>query len=107
MLSGRLNQRIAIQSVTNAQDAKGEVTRAYKTLWNPWAELVSSTASETLDGKRKSTVGEATHVWRIRYRAGVNRNHRVLAGERPMEILSVLDPDNQRRELLLQCKEVL
>lgn len=42
---------------------------------------------------------------KIRYRDDVTSRHRVIFGDRTLEIVSVLRPDNRKTELNLLCVE--
>ena len=53
----------------------------------------------------QQTAAEVSHQVRMRYRDDVNAEHRVVHRGRNLNILSVTDPDERRRELILLCKE--
>jgi SPP1 family predicted phage head-tail adaptor len=106
MRGGLLQQRVEIQSVTSAQDDAGEVTRTFRTLWQPWAQVLTPGGGESVDQQRMQRYGELTHLVKIRYRAGVTRNQRVLWDGRTLEILAVADEENNATWLHLYCKEI-
>lgn len=105
-MNGRsLNRRVTIQSRTISQDAEGVPTETWANLATVWA------AVEPISGReyfQAATVqSEVTARIRIRYRSGIVSNMRVLYGSRVFEIVSVIDYQEEHRELQLMCKEVV
>jgi SPP1 family predicted phage head-tail adaptor len=105
MSAGKYQHLIAIQSVTTAQDQYAQPTRTYATVWQPWARVQAISGSESVDEKRGQRVAGTSHVFTIRYRAGVTPKHRILWGARKFEIVAVLDLDGDRTELEIHARE--
>ena len=75
-----------------------------------WTDLDTVSASiEPLSGRElanaQQAVEETTHRIRIRYLASVTAQCRVTFGDRVFDVMSVIDADERKRELLLMCKE--
>ena len=50
---------------------------------------------------------DVTHRVRFRYVAGVTAKMRVLYGARIFNVLSVINPEERNREIVLMCKELV
>ncbi len=102
MRAGKLRQRVQIQVKGEARDRVGQESETFNTIATVWAEVkaVSGDTVPRLDADQP----EATHLVRIRHRAGITEQHRILWGARALDIQNV-EPDEKRRELLLRCAE--
>ena len=105
MQGGRLRHRVALQSATTAKNAVGEDTRTWATFATVWAavEVVGGSEYQAQEALHASL----THRVRLRYRDDVTREQRVVWRSRELEIESVEDPDDRRRELHLLCREIV
>lgn len=103
MRAGKLRDRGEIQTNTPTRDEIGGLVNNWTTFARPWCGVVSDASNERDTADR--TQGQTTHQVRIRYLAGVIPRMRLVIGERTFEITGVRDPDNRRRELILNCKE--
>lgn len=104
---GRLKHRIDLLQKVEELDTLGRQKREqanWQLVAKVWAEVRDVSAVEI--EKAKQMVGTATTAIAIRYREGVAMQMRVRFGSRIMEIRSVLDSDNSRRELILLCGEI-
>jgi SPP1 family predicted phage head-tail adaptor len=101
-----LKQRIAIQHQVSAKDPTTKETKL------TWVDFVANlpAAIAPLKGREyfqaKETHAENTIKIRIRYRAGITSDMRVLYGTRILYIQGdPIDPDEQHWELQLMCAE--
>ena len=69
-----------------------------------WAAKEDWGGDETTEGKRLTDV--VTTKFKIRYRTGVDPSMTVELGSDVYNILSVLDFDGTKRELVLNCRKV-
>jgi SPP1 family predicted phage head-tail adaptor len=106
MRAGRLNRLITLQ-----QESETEPTDNLNTPVVEWQDVVRVWASvEPLRGREyletKNVNPELSVRVRIRYLEGVSRKMRVKYGERIFNIESVIDVEEQHREMELMCSEV-
>lgn len=101
--SGELNRRISLQNFSGSQDDVGQVTRTWSEVAKPWARIT------TLKTQRSVIAGginvEITHQIRIRHRAGVVPDMRVVYGSRIFIVHEVDDPEEAHVALDLFCSE--
>ena len=105
MRGGRLRHKAQFQRATEAKDAYGGTTLAWKTYGNGWIGYEVQEGGEgNNDAKR-----EATQSLKVmaRFLDGVVPTDRLKLSNRVLEILHVADPDGRRRELMMTCREVL
>lgn len=103
MQAGRLRHRVTIQAATITQDSRGQTVET-------WADVVTVWARCRQVSGREATLARQLHAeaeWRIdmRFRTGVTTQHRLVHGAHTLEILSLIDPDNRKRELTILAKE--
>jgi SPP1 family predicted phage head-tail adaptor len=104
MQAGTLNRRIIIQAPSTVQDASGQPTDAWTNLLTTWANLRAVTGKEVYASS--GFVSELTHVVTIRYPSvTVNSTMRVLYDSRIFQIQAVIDPNEDRKQIDLLCKE--
>jgi SPP1 family predicted phage head-tail adaptor len=90
---------------TQRHQANGSLSQSPRTLAHVWFSLEPVSGGETRKGhKVEATV---THVAKMRYRHGVKPKQRLQIGPRNLEIVSVLDVFERRRELQIQCREIV
>jgi len=103
MFAGWLRHRIVIQRLVGTKNSYGEVVQSWQDVATVWASI------EPLRGREyvEAAAAQATvdHRIRIRYRSGISPTMRVTYGERIFEVVSVIDPREQHKELELMCKE--
>jgi len=106
--AGTLRQRITLQEATHEQDAAGQPVALWGALAggsNLPARVENVTGGETIRGRQVSA--ETTTLLTIRYLAGVTPQMRVLYEGRTLGIVRASDPDGARRELRIECREVV
>lgn len=103
MAIGKLRHRITLQTPTLTQDSLGVVSETWSDTATVYAQIEAISGREFFDAARVNA--EVTHRVRIRHRPGIVPAMRVLAGDRTLDIHSVLDVDGRKRELTLMCVE--
>lgn len=107
MQSGRLRERVAIQSATVTQNSSGEEIPVWATDATVWASVLPGAVSERFSASAGQRASEITHTVRIRYRDDITPKKRLRWGTRILEILGQMDPDGRTTDLLIMCKEEL
>ena len=103
MQAGKLRNRLTLEAPGETVSA-GEPTIPWTvkaTVWGEWEGLSGT--------NRSGIVAEASYRGRIRYRSDITPRWRVgLAGtSRKFQVLSVVDPDGRRRELVIVAQELI
>lgn len=104
MRSGELRHVVVIESAANTRTATGGIVQS------PWAEVATVRAKiETLAAEER-IVGDqfavqTTHTVTIRWRDDVSAQMRLRWGSKVFDILGVSSIKDQRREMVLQCRE--
>lgn len=104
MRAGRLRHRIVLEQPTTTRSAAtGEPVDTWTIFASRHAEV------RPLNGRAyfaaRQHAADVTHEVELRYLAGVDRTMRVSYDGRVLEIESVIDLGERRRELLLMCRE--
>ena len=105
MRSGMLRHRVTLQKKIVAVDDYGAAIGDA-----PWEDVATVWASlEAMSGREffasQQAQSEVTQRIRIRYRAGVTADMRVIHNGKVFNIVAPLQ-DNRGRELVLMCREV-
>ncbi len=98
MRIGDLNKRITIQYPTKVGDVTTWATGA-----TVWAAIWPISANEVIQAN--ATVMIISHRIRIRYRAVLKSNWRVVYSGRNFNIVSIVDPNMDHKWLDVLCKE--
>ena len=103
MAAGGLDRQVQLQSFS-ATRVDGEDIRTWSTWASPWAWRIDETGREffAAEGKR----AEAKAVFRIRWRAGVTRQMRVVDGGEVWDIASIVQV-GRNRWLDLMCAAIV
>ena len=105
MRAGQLRHRLAIQTVTESQNAVGELTRVWATVTTVWGSIRPISGTERLAGEQ--ITAEVSHrVW-IRYSSYAVPEARLVFGSRTFDIVSVINRDEMNYMMELLCKEVV
>lgn len=108
MQAGKLRSLIAIEEPLSAKASsagawgKSAVDGPWREVWKVRADVQDLDASEQMkssDGVKTA----ATHRIRTRYIPGLTTRHRIRHNERILEITSVRDPHQRRRELVIEA----
>jgi SPP1 family predicted phage head-tail adaptor len=100
---GKLRKRVQLQHLVRNQDDFGEAIPSYTPYATVWASVEPLQGRELEHAQQISA--EITHRVTIRYIAAVTSEHRVVYGERILEIESVINPEERNEMLILMCKE--
>lgn len=104
MNPGRLRHNIKIQKPTLAPDA----ISGNEVIWEDFLPKVRASIAP-YQGREyfqaQQVQSEASTRILIRYVSGINTSMRIIYGERVFDIISIIDPKEQHRELQLMCKE--
>jgi SPP1 family predicted phage head-tail adaptor len=105
MRAGQLRHRITIEQPTQAKNSIGEVVLTWSTFSTVWAAIepaAGSTyyAANQLDARVDGRV-------RIRYRSDLLPTMRIKFGDRIFIIVSIIQPQENHRELHLMYTEAL
>lgn len=112
MNSGNFNRRVTVQQIESnpETDAHGEVDLTNEANWETyavrWAEIQSEGGKEFW--KVNKVNAEVSHLIRIPYdrlTLGIDSKMRIRLGDRTINIVSVVDPDERHEVIEMQCKE--
>ena len=103
LASGKLNRRVALQSLVAGQDDIGQPTMVWSTLATVWANVEPLRGDERLRAMRLEEV--VTHKITIRHRPGITARMRVKFGARLLNIRAMIDPQERHQVLELMCEE--
>lgn len=105
MESGKLRNKLFLQSSTESRDAIGGVTDSWATIATVYGSIVRKSDKEMIESDRLTQT--VTHTIRIRYYAGVTPSYRLLFGSRVFSIIKVNDMGERNRTMVLDCIEEL
>ena len=105
MKSGNLRHRITIQQQVKSQNAIKEWVTSWEDWATVWASIEPAAGSQYYEAKQLDS--KVDGKIRIRYRMGVKPTMRVLYGNRVLSIVSVIQPQENKRELILMYSEAL
>lgn len=105
MQGGRLRHRIDIEQQTTTEDTFGATTDTWSLWTTLWASIEPLSGRELLAAQQVQA--DITHRVRFRYVSGVTAKMRVVYGSRIFNILSVANPEERNREIVLQCRELV
>ena len=103
MRAGMLRHRVTLQRFQQGQDAYGGPVETWEDVATVWASLEAMSGREFFASQQAQS--EVTQRIRIRYRADVTADMRVIHNGKVFNIVAPL-PDNRGRELVLMCREV-
>ena len=105
MRAGRMRHRLTIQTVTETQNAVGELTRVWAEAVTVWGQVRPLSGKETLTGEQ--ITADVSHRVFVRYNENIAATARILWGTRVFENNAVLNADEIDRSMELLCKEVV
>jgi SPP1 family predicted phage head-tail adaptor len=102
--SGQKQKLVMIQQATLTTDGQG----GHSTTWSPrctaWAHERPLNGREAIAAQQVTAV--LSSVWEIHYRKDISVKDRIVFEGRTLQIESIVDPTETRRELWLTCSEV-
>lgn len=100
------NKKISIKKPVTTQDSYGQLTDGYDNIaLNIWASVSPLIGKEYFAAEQVKS--EVSIKIGIEHMHGIDRTMHVFYGNRKFEIISIIDPHEQHRELVLMCKELL
>ena len=105
-LAGKYRHRITIRNAppNSSRDSFGRRKGVGTTVCEVWAMREDWNGDENTDGKR--VTASVLTKWRIRYRTDIFTEMQIVEGSDVYNVLSVLDWDGTRRELLINSRRV-
>jgi SPP1 family predicted phage head-tail adaptor len=99
----RLSKRVTVLRKTDEKDSFGQPLDEYLPVCTIWAAVEPLQGREFFSAMQENA--EVTTRIRIRYREGIDRTMIVRHGDIDFEILYIIHPELNKRELQLMCKE--
>lgn len=107
MRSGQLRHVVELQRPTLTQNELGEQVTTWTTQHTVWAAVDPLMGRELFDATAAQVEATISHRVTIRYVAGLDSEWRVLFGDRVLEVESIIDPQESKKQLQLMCREVI
>lgn len=98
-----MRHRITIQQPTSTRSSFGEMTTAWSTWAIVWASIEPNSGRRYFEAKQANA--EVEGLMRIRYRSGLEPTFRISYDGRTFQIISIVQPRENRRELDIYYKE--
>lgn len=105
MEAGRLRHRVTLKSKSVTRDTFGGEVITWVTAYTVWAAVEPLAGREWLEG-RQATAEVTTRI-RMRYRSGITPEMQAVYGAHTYDVLAVIQPEENRRELQLMCQEII
>lgn len=102
MRSGDLRHRVMIQRKVSHLGQWGHVS-SWTDIATVAAKVKATGGAERFDNKTSGVNGQTTYEITLRYRADLKSTDRVIHRGAVLDLVSVIDPDGRRRELVCQC----
>lgn len=102
MRSGKLRQRVLLQSLQTGQDTFGQPLRTWNDVATVWARVSPVTGREVYSAKAE--YAQADMKIEMRYRSGVKAAMRAVHDGTIYNIKAVLDFDERHTDILLLCE---
>lgn len=102
MRAGDLDQRVTVERFTSTQDELGQPIESWAPLFTCWAAVEPLTGREFIAAQAAQS--EVTARIRMRFRPWMTAEDRVIHDGKTYNIVSVVDPRSQGRELVLMCR---
>ena len=103
MRIGTLRHRVEIQEAVESRTTSGAVTKAWSTKDTVWASVRPVNAREAAQAKQ--AYGTITHAVTLRYTDDLTTADRLVFGDRVLNILGVINPEERNITLELLCLE--
>lgn len=107
MRAGQLNKKIEIHRAYVDRNARGEDVTRWRTAAQVWARVTQLSGDERVAAMQVHA--EAKWEVELRWRSDLRTTDRIvyktLHATHTLEIVSVVDPDERKRRLILTCSE--
>mgnify|MGYP001954082943 CR=1 FL=1 len=108
MNAGKLRFRVTLQKPVLMGDGMGGGIQTWSDVATVWADVVPTNASNisNIENFNSDQTRPVQHcIVKIRYHPGIDADMRLIHRNRVLEILSVVDVDERKREIHLYCRE--
>lgn len=105
MKSGDLRHRIVLEQPQRSQNAIGEWIDTFITVATVWAAVEPLTGSWLFAAQQANS--NVSGRVRIRYRSDIEPTWRILFNGRYLSIVSILNPEERKKELIIMYSEAL
>jgi SPP1 family predicted phage head-tail adaptor len=102
MRSGTMRDFVTLTHSTPTTDARFGTTPGWTNYAQVWCNVKPVDGTEEFMQQGVQT--SVTHTIQMRYRADVTNTDRIIYRGQNLDIVSAIDPDGRRRELLIQAK---
>jgi SPP1 family predicted phage head-tail adaptor len=100
---GALKRRVRLDRPDRTGDAGGGAAVVWTPVATVWARVASSPAGESESAD--DLASRVRHEVELRWRSDVRPGWRVVLGGKTLRVRAVVDPDQGRRLLVLECEE--
>jgi SPP1 family predicted phage head-tail adaptor len=104
MRAGKLNKRVALQSLQDGQDEIGQPVQTWQTFATVWANVRNLNGLETVKADADTSIVKASI--RLRLRRDLDQGMRALLGSIVYEIEAVLPDEGGDEYVDLVCKVI-
>lgn len=104
MNAGELRHRVILQAKTVTRGNYGEEVIVWRDIATIWAKIEPLSGREYFQSQQMQS--EISHKITIRYREDVKADWQMVYGTRIFNILSVMNTEERKRELILMCREM-
>lgn len=104
---GARTRRFALEKPIEEPDGAGGVIRRFACVAWIWGTLTAlgSTSSAIRDVQERPELAQRYRIV-MRWHVGLDGTNRLRLGERVFRVLSAVDPDGRRRELIVVAREI-
>jgi len=103
MRAGTLKDRVTIQRWAAENDPTWGPSPGWNAIGDVWANVTPVSGTEKPDAAGVQTT--VTHRISMRYRADVTTKDRIIYRGRVLDIVSAIDAEGRRRELIIEARE--
>lgn len=105
MKSGDLRHRIILEQPVRSKNAMGEQIDTFVSVATVWAAVEPLTGTWLFQAQQADS--KVSGRVRIRYREDIKPTWRILFDGRYLSIVSILNPDERKKELIIMYSEAL
>ena len=105
MRAGQLRQRITFQKVTMSRDSFNETVTTFENHCTVWGQVLPNAGRKYYEALQSNA--EVSGEVHIRFRSDILPTMRILHGSRVLQIVSIVNPQEGDRELLIYYREGL
>lgn len=100
-----MRHRLTFQKKTEARNSFNEMVESYADFVTVWGQVLPNAGRKFYESLQLTS--EISGEIRIRYRSDILPTMRIIYGTRTLEIVSLVNPQERDRELLIYYKEKL